>query len=50
MKPAQTRSEKSTSTMNTRSLAALLTIVMALFCCRFPAAAQSEQEKVEAAK
>ncbi len=30
--------------------AALIAIVIALFCCRSPAAAQSEQEKVEAAK
>jgi hypothetical protein len=30
--------------------AALIAIVIALFCCRSPATAQSEQEKVEAAK
>lgn len=30
--------------------AALIAIILALFCCRSPAAAQSEQEKVEAAK
>ena len=36
--------------MNTRKLTALLTTVIALFCWRFPATAQSEQEKVEASK
>lgn len=30
--------------------AALIAIVIALFCCRSPATAQSEQEKIEAAK
>ena len=50
MKPVQTLSKKGTSMMNTRKLAALITTVMAFFCWRFPAAAQSEQEKIEAAK
>jgi ABC-type Fe3+ transport system substrate-binding protein len=36
--------------INHRRLAGLATIVIALFCARFPARAQSEQEKVEAAK
>jgi ABC-type Fe3+ transport system substrate-binding protein len=36
--------------INHRKLAALIAIVIALFCCRFPAGAESEQEKVEAAK
>jgi ABC-type Fe3+ transport system substrate-binding protein len=35
---------------NNRKLAGLIAIVIALFCCRSPAAAQSEQEKIEAAK
>jgi ABC-type Fe3+ transport system substrate-binding protein len=36
--------------INHRRLAALIAIVIAIFCCRSPAGAQSEQEKVEAAK
>jgi hypothetical protein len=33
-----------------RKVFGLITIFIALFCCRFPAAAQSEEEKIAAAK
>lgn len=36
--------------MNNRKLSRLITLIIALLCCRFPAGAQSEQEKVEVAK